>query len=45
MAPTGGKGAGGQGKEGGVGSTEREGVFVCDGQKGGRAWEIPEQSG
>ena len=27
------------------GSAEREGVFVCDGQNGGRAWGIPEQSG
>ena len=34
----------GWGGEGG-GSAQREGVFVCDGQKGGRAWEVPEQSG
>ena len=27
------------------GAAEREGVFVCDGQKGGRGWKIPEQSG
>ena len=29
----------------GGGAAEREGVFVCDGQKGGRGWKIPEQSG
>ena len=47
VAPRGRKGTEGQSKEGGVGwgTTEREGVFVCEGQKGGRAWKIPEQSG
>ena len=29
----------------GEGAAEREGVFVCDGQKGWRGWKIPEQSG
>ena len=28
-----------------VGSAKREGVIVCDGQKVGRAWTIPEQNG
>ena len=29
----------------GGGAVEKEGVFVCDEQKGWRGWKIPEQSG
>ena len=39
-------GVGGQDTEGGMGSAEGRGyLIVSDGQKGGRAWKIPEQNG
>ena len=42
----GGGGGGEQDTEGGMGSAERRGyLIVSDGQKGGTAWTIPEQSG
>ena len=46
MAPRGRKGGGEQGQstEGGLGSAEGRGcLIVSGGQKGGRAWTIPEQ--
>ena len=39
----GGGGTGGNAKRRG-GSAKREGVFICDGRKGGRTWTVPEQS-